>query len=68
MDQVSKSKSDYLISRKDNQYEVIIGLEVHAQVTSESKLFSTSATKFGAEPNTQVSLVCLLYTSPSPRD
>ena len=57
MDQVSKSKSDYLISRKDNQYEVIIGLEVHAQVTSESKLFSTSATKFGAEPNTQVSLV-----------
>ena len=57
MDQVSKNKSDYLISRKDNQYEVIIGLEVHAQVTSESKLFSTSATKFGAEPNTQVSLV-----------
>ena len=57
MDQVSKSKSDYLISRKHNQYEVIIGLEVHAQVTSESKLFSTSATKFGAEPNTQVSLV-----------
>ncbi len=54
---MSKSKSDYLISRKDNQYEVIIGLEVHAQVTSESKLFSTSATKFGAEPNTQVSLV-----------
>ena len=57
MDQVRKRKSDYLISRKDNQYEVIIGLEVHAQVTSESKLFSTSATKFGAEPNTQVSLV-----------
>ena len=54
---MSKSKSDYLISRKDNEYEVIIGLEVHAQVTSESKLFSTSATKFGAEPNTQVSLV-----------
>ncbi len=47
----------YLISRKDNQYEVVIGLEVHAQVTSQSKLFSTSATKFGAEPNTQVSLV-----------
>ena len=54
---MSRSKSNYLISRKDNQYEVIIGLEVHAQVTSESKLFSTSATKFGAEPNTQVSLV-----------
>jgi len=54
---VSKNKSEYLINRHDNQYEVVIGLEVHAQVTSESKLFSTSATKFGAEPNTQVSLV-----------
>ncbi len=54
---MSKIKSEYLINRLDNQYEVVIGLEVHAQVTSESKLFSTSATKFGAEPNTQVSLV-----------
>ena len=54
---MSKNKSEYLINRNDNQYEVVIGLEVHAQVTSESKLFSTSATKFGAEPNTQVSLV-----------
>ncbi len=54
---MSKSKSEYLINRYDNQYEVVIGLEVHAQVTSESKLFSSSATKFGAEPNTQVSLV-----------
>ena len=54
---MSKNKSEFLINRHDNQYEVVIGLEVHAQVTSESKLFSTSATKFGAEPNTQVSLV-----------
>ena len=54
---MSKKNSEYLINRKDNQYEVVIGLEVHAQVTSESKLFSTSSTKFGAEPNTQVSLV-----------
>ncbi len=54
---MSKNKSEYLINRHDNQYEVVIGLEVHAQVISESKLFSTSATKFGAEPNTQVSLV-----------
>ncbi len=54
---MSKDKSEYLINRKDNQYEVVIGLEVHAQVTSESKLFSSSSTKFGAEPNTQVSLV-----------
>ena len=49
--------SQYLIERENKQYEVIIGLEVHAQVTSESKLFSQSSTKFGAEPNTQVSLV-----------
>jgi len=58
---VSKNKSEYLINRKgiahDNQYEVVIGLEVHAQVSSQSKLFSSSSTKFGAEPNTQVSLV-----------
>ncbi|MDA9733587.1 Asp-tRNA(Asn)/Glu-tRNA(Gln) amidotransferase subunit GatB [Candidatus Pelagibacter sp.] len=54
---MSKNKSEYLINRHDNQYEVVIGLEVHAQVSSQSKLFSTSSTKFGAEPNTQVSLV-----------
>ena len=54
---MSKNSSEYLINRKDNQYEVVIGLEVHAQVLSESKLISASATKFGAEPNTQVSLV-----------
>ena len=45
------------ISGKTGDWEIVIGLEVHAQVTSESKLFSTSSTKFGAEPNTQVSLV-----------
>ena len=48
---------DYLIERNGKKYEVVIGLEVHAQVLSESKLFSTSPTKFGGEPNTQVSLV-----------
>jgi len=35
------------------QYETVIGLEVHVQLSTESKLFSVSATKFGAEPNTQ---------------
>ena len=54
---MSKNNGEYLIIRNDNKYEVIIGLEVHAQVLSESKLFSTSSTKFGSEPNTQVSLV-----------
>jgi len=53
---VSKDK-DYLIDRNGKKYEVVIGLEVHAQVLSESKLFSTSSTKFGGEANTQVSLV-----------
>ncbi len=54
---MSKNNGEYLITRNDNKYEVIIGLEVHAQVLSASKLFSTSSTKFGSEPNTQVSLV-----------
>jgi len=54
---VNNENKEFLISRKKNIYEVIIGLEVHAQVTSNSKLFSSSSTKFGAEPNTQVSLV-----------
>ena len=50
-------KFDYFIKTEKNNWEVIIGLEVHAQVVSNSKLFSGSATKFGAKPNTQVSLV-----------
>ena len=54
---VDKDNSKYLIKGKQSNWEVVIGLEVHAQVSSNSKLFSGSATKFGAEPNTQVSLV-----------
>ena len=54
---MSKDKFDYYIEGEKNKYEVIIGLEVHAQVSSNSKLFSGSATKFGAEPNSQVSLI-----------
>ncbi len=54
---MNKDKFDYFIKGEKNQYEVIIGLEVHAQVSSNSKLFSGSATKFGAEPNSQVSLI-----------
>lgn len=46
-----------LIEGRTGPWEVVIGLEVHAQVTSKSKLFSGAATEFGAEPNTQVSLV-----------
>ena len=46
-----------LIEGRTGSWEVILGLEVHAQVISKSKLFSGAATEFGAEPNTQVSLV-----------
>ncbi|WP_019833456.1 Asp-tRNA(Asn)/Glu-tRNA(Gln) amidotransferase subunit GatB [Sphingomonas sp. PR090111-T3T-6A] len=49
--------SSYRIQGGTGEWEVVIGLEVHAQVTSESKLFSGAATAFGAEPNTQVSLI-----------
>jgi len=51
------TESTYRIQGATGDWEVVIGLEVHAQVTSNSKLFSGSATAFGAEPNTQVSLV-----------
>ena len=54
---MSKEQFDYFVNGDQGKYEVIIGLEVHAQVLSNSKLFSGSATKFGAEPNTQVSLI-----------
>jgi len=47
----------YVIQSEQGDWEVVVGLEVHAQVTSAAKLFSGSPTAFGAEPNTQVSLV-----------
>ena len=49
--------SDYRIQGATGEWEVVIGLEVHAQVTSNAKLFSGASTAFGAEPNSQVSLV-----------
>ena len=49
--------SEYRIQGNTGEWEVVIGLEVHAQITSESKLFSGSSTGFGAEPNSHVSLV-----------
>ena len=54
---MTEKKFDYFIKGEKGNWEVIIGLEVHAQVLSKSKLFSSSSTKFGAEPNSQVSLV-----------
>lgn len=41
------------------KYEAVIGLEVHAQLLTESKIFCSCSTRFGAEPNTQVCPVCL---------
>jgi aspartyl-tRNA(Asn)/glutamyl-tRNA(Gln) amidotransferase subunit B len=49
--------STYRIHGATGEWEVVIGLEVHAQITSKAKLFSGAATEFGAEPNSQVSLV-----------
>ncbi|KUO55825.1 MAG: glutamyl-tRNA amidotransferase [Sphingomonadales bacterium BRH_c42] len=49
--------TDYRIHGATGEWEVVIGLEVHAQVTSHAKLFSGASTAFGAEPNSQVSLV-----------
>ena len=49
--------TDYRIQGATGEWEVVIGLEVHAQVTSNAKLFSGASTEFGAEPNAQVSLV-----------
>src|SRR3954469_20465707 len=46
-----------LIKGETGDWEVVLGLEVHAQVISEAKLFSGAPTTFGADPNTQVSLV-----------
>ncbi len=46
-----------LIEGRTGDWEIVIGMEVHAQVTSAAKLFSGAATGFGARPNTQVSLV-----------
>lgn len=46
-----------LIQGATGDWEIVLGLEIHAQVTSNSKLMSGAATEFGAEPNSQVSLV-----------
>ena len=54
MDAAAKSK---LIKGATGDWEVVIGIEVHAQVTSQTKLFSGASTAFGGEPNAHVSLI-----------
>src|SRR5213078_4744942 len=46
-----------LLKGDTGDWEIVIGMEVHAQVLSKAKLFSAAATVFGAEPNAQVSFV-----------
>jgi aspartyl-tRNA(Asn)/glutamyl-tRNA(Gln) amidotransferase subunit B len=53
----AQSKPDRLIKGTTGDWEVVVGMEVHAQVTSKSKLFSGASTAFGGEPNSHVSLV-----------
>ena len=48
---------EYYIEGKSSNWEVVLGLEVHAQISSKSKLFSSASTNWGGEPNTQVELV-----------
>ena len=47
----------YTVEGSTGTWEVVIGLEVHAQVISKSKLFSGASATYGGEPNTQVSFV-----------
>jgi len=49
--------NEYRIKGKTGEWEVVLGLEVHAQISSNSKLFSGAANDFGSEPNTNVSLI-----------
>ena len=52
---------------KLNQYEVVVGLEVHAQLMTKSKLFCSDSTHFGEEPNTQVSVISLAHPGTLPK-
>ena len=51
------TETSYRIKGATGDWEVVVGLEVHAQITSQAKLFSGASAEFGAEPNAQVSLV-----------
>jgi len=51
----------------NNKYEAVIGLEVHAQLLTNSKAFSTDAVEFGAEPNTDISVITLGYPGTLPK-
>ncbi|MEJ7589221.1 MAG: Asp-tRNA(Asn)/Glu-tRNA(Gln) amidotransferase subunit GatB [Ferruginibacter sp.] len=52
---------------KNDKYEVVIGLEIHAQLLTKSKLFCGDSTSFGADPNTHISPVTLAHPGTLPR-
>ena len=52
-----RTKAQKLLKGATGDWEVVIGMEVHAQVTSQAKLFSGASTEFGGAPNSHVSLV-----------
>ena len=54
---VRSARPDQLVRGDKGQWEIIVGLEVHAQVTSQAKLFSGASAAYGGEPNSHVSLV-----------
>ena len=47
-------RAPYRVAGRTGEWEVVLGLEVHAQVASDAKLFSGASTGFGAEPNSHV--------------
>ena len=54
---MSIQRPPYILTGETGDWEVVMGLEVHAQVASEAKLFSGASTEFGADPNANVALV-----------
>ena len=57
LDQTFETPKPKVIAGAKHDWELVIGLEVHAQVTSKAKLFSGASTQFGAEPNSNVAFV-----------
>ena len=57
LDQTFETPKPKVIAGAKHDWELVIGLEVHAQVTSRAKLFSGASTQFGAEPNSNVAFV-----------
>ena len=57
LDQIFQTPKPKIITGAKYDWELVIGLEVHAQVSSKAKLFSGASTAFGAEPNSNVAFI-----------